>query len=512
MPDRPPPAQQLLVGEIFRRNAQLDPDARAASLGDAEWRHGDLERAGERLAAALRELGVRHGDRVVSWSDTSLAVLPWFVALAKLGAVFAPLNARLGPDEAADVAGLARARLLVVDPVRADDASRVARRAGIPLVARQAGAHARGAGDGPGPALDPDALPDPPAPLAEPALDERDPHVLFFTSGSTGRPKGVVLSHRANFLRGFQGVFRDVPERTVCMFPLFHMAAFTLGLAAWQTRGEIVFVREASAEQILSAVERRRANRLYCIPLVWKRILESEPGRWDLSSLRECDTGTSATPPSLVEAIRRRFPEAVTRIYYGSTEIGLATALAHADLRERPGSVGRAAPGVDVRLSEEGEVLVRSAYMMDGYFDDPARTAETLRDGWYHSGDLGAFDADGYLTILGRKGELIRTGGESVAPREVEEALVDAPGVREVAVVGVPDLEYGELVCAVVVPGAQPPSLPGLRAHCADRLAGFKRPRRLALIDSLPRTAATGQVQRALLIERLQSGDLPSAG
>jgi len=111
------------------------------------------------------------------------------------------------------------------------------------------------------------------------ALRETDPHVLFFTSGSTGRPKGVLLSHRASYLRGFQGVFRDVPERSVCMFPLFHMAGFTLAIAAWQTRGEIALVESASAEQLLGAVERRRANRLYAIPAVWARVLETEPGK-----------------------------------------------------------------------------------------------------------------------------------------------------------------------------------------------------------------------------------------
>src|SRR5262249_9161140 len=149
-----------------------------------------------------------------------------------------------------------------------------------------------------------------PAPPSPPdALRETDPHVLFFTSGSTGRPKGVVLSHRASYLRGFQGVFRDVPERSVCMFPLFHMAAFTLTIPAWQTRGEIALVESASADALLATVERRRANRLYAIPAVWARILASDAGKWDTSSLREADTGTSAVPIELVRALKERFPD-----------------------------------------------------------------------------------------------------------------------------------------------------------------------------------------------------------
>ncbi|MGH7287928.1 MAG: class I adenylate-forming enzyme family protein, partial [Myxococcota bacterium] len=343
--------------------------------------------------------------------------------------------------------------------------------------------------------------------VCEPALRESDPHVLFFTSGSTGRPKGVVLSHRANWLRSFQGVFRDEPETSVCMFPLFHMAAFTLALAAWQTRGEIALVHSPTPEQLLRAVERRRANRLYAIPLVWARVLETDTSRFDLSCLRELDTGTSATPLELVRALKHRFPWTRTRIYYGSTEAGCATTLPDADVLRKPGSVGAASPGVELRLGEAGEICVKSPFLMDGYFDDAEATAAALRDGWYHSGDVGALDAEGYLSIVGRLKDVIRTGGESVSPAEVEAALADAPGVKELAVVGIPDAHWGEVVCAVVVaaPGTAP-TLEELRAHCEGRLAGFKRPRRLERLDALPRTAATGQVQRALLVERITSG------
>jgi acyl-CoA synthetase (AMP-forming)/AMP-acid ligase II len=328
--------------------------------------------------------------------------------------------------------------------------------------------------------------------------------VIFFTSGSTGRPKGVVLSHRASWLRSFQGVFRDDPERTLCMFPLFHMAAFTLALSAWQTRGEIALVAAASAEEILAAVSRRRANRLYCIPAVWHRILEADTSRFDVTSLRELDTGTSATPIELIRALKQRFPGTRTRIYYGSTEAGSATTLGDADVLRKPGSVGPPSPGVDLKLTPEGEICIRSAYLMDGYFDDPEATAAALRDGWYHTGDTGALDDDGFLSIQGRLRELIRSGGESIAPAEVEAALRDHPAVAEIAVIGLPDAQWGEIVCAVVVerPGASL-DLESLQKHCAERLAAFKKPRRLERVEALPRTPATGQVQRTLLAAQL---------
>ena len=497
----------LLIGEMIRRAAQVVPGAPAAAMGDVVVSYADLERDSNRMAQALRrELGIGHGDRVVAWADTALEVLPLFVALAKLGAVFAPLNARLGASEAGEIASLARADLLITDASRAAGSAAVAASAKISKCAVLAPAFDPGK---PVPIeegiaqLDPRTLPDPRESIFEPRLVETDPHVIFFTSGSTGRPKGVVLSHRANWLRGFQGVFRDEPERTVCIFPLYHMAAFTLAIAAWQTRGEIIFT-DSSASAILDAVERHRANRLYGLPLIFTRLLEENTSRWDLSSLRQLDTGTSATPIELLRSIKQRFPEQSVRVYYGSTECGSATALADSDILARPGSVGQACVGVDLRLLEDGEICVRSPFLMDGYFDDPEATAAALEDGWFRTGDLGVLDDERYLSIVGRKKEVLRTGGESVSPSEVEGVLRDAPGVAEVAIVGLPDPDWGEILCAAVVAreGASV-TLAGLQAHCEGRLAGFKKPRRLEVVSELPRTAATAQVQRTLLVEQI---------
>ncbi len=531
--------RRLLIGEIIRRAADAVPDQPAVCVGTPrlaaarrggleessrapgrsgasamsgfrELSYAELDRDANRLAWALRsQLGIGHGDRVIGWADTSLEVLPLFVALARLGAVFAPLNARLGASEAGEVAQLARGSLLVVDGSRAADAATLARAAGIE---RWALLPVANAGDGPvsdaALVLEASALPDPPERIEEPALVETDPHVIFFTSGSTGRPKGVVLSHRANWLRGFQGVFRDEPERTVCMFPLFHMAAFTLAIAAWQTRGEITYT-DATAESLLRACEARRANRLYGLPLVWQRIVESDTSRFDLSYLSQLDSGTSATPIELLREMRARFPWAKIRIYYGSTEVGSATALSDADVLRKPGSVGIASVGVDVRLAEDGEICVRSPFLMDGYFDDPEATAAVFGDGWFRMGDLGSVDPEGYYSIVGRKKEILRTGGESVSPNEVEAVLRDAPGVEEVAIVGLPDPEWGEVLCAAVVPvEGELVSLEAIRAHCEGRLAGFKKPRRLAILDRLPRTAATAQVQRTLLVEEIMTRGL----
>ena len=499
----PPVPRPLLIGDIFRTNAAVVPNRVAASIGARTLTHGELDRLANRTARALRELGVERGDRIVTWADTSLELIPVFAAAAKLGAVFAPVNARLGAREAERMAEVVRPRIVITDLERAKEAAPLAAGCGAYL------AHL-GATDTARPDLSPPLLPADASDVTEPALRETDAHVIFFTSGSTGRSKGVVLSHGVSWLRAFQGVFRDEPRRSVCMFPMFHMAPWTLALAAWQTRGEIAFVQNATPDALLSAIEHRRANHFYGIPLIWTRLLAAELGRYDLSSLRELDTGTSAVPVELVRALRDRFPACTLRIYYGATESGTASVLSHADVLRKPGSVGLPPPGGELRIAADGELLVRSPYLLKGYFEDSAATHEALRDGWFHTGDAGALDSEGYLSIVGRKKEVIRSGGESVAPAEVEAVLGTAPGVQEVAVVGVPDPEWGEQVCAVAVaaPGATL-TLAELRKHCEGKLAGFKHPRRLELVAELPRTEATRQVQRTLLLERIITGMKP---
>jgi fatty-acyl-CoA synthase len=439
----------LLVGDVLRHAARTTPDALAATMGDEQLTFAEVDASANRTARALAAAGVGHGDRVAWWGETSLDAMPIFGACAKLGAAFMPVNARLGADEAAGVLEYARPALTIVDE--------------------------------------------------------------FFTSGSTGRSKGVVLSNRVSYLRSYPGLLEDHSGGTVCMFPLFHMAGWSMTLNAWQMRCPVHFAAPDAAS-ILAAADRRAATRLYCLPAVWSRVLEHDRSGYELSSVVACDTGTSATPPELLAAIKDAFPGTVTRVYYGSTEAGPATLLADRDLVRKPGAVGLPPPGVAVRLTEEGEVCVRSELLMDGYFEHPEATAEALRPlepggpRWYHSGDLGALDDDGYLSIVGRVRDVLRSGGETVAPSEVEAALADHPAVADVAVVGIPDARWGEVVCAVVVaePGREHEiDVDALRSHCDGRLAPFKQPRRVELVGALPRTAATRQIQRTLLVEQI---------
>lgn len=489
----------LLIGDVFSNAANAVPQRVAVVERDRALTFGQVNKIGNQTAHALRGLGLARSDRVVMWAESTIDAVPLFAGLAKAGAVFAPANAGLGVDEAIAMIGRARPRFLVVDPARAEAGEAVAKALDVPLL--------RLGGPGPGQNLLDLAGQASTSDATAPALTESETHVIFFTSGSTGASKGVVLSHRVNWLRTRPPAQVEPRGATLCVFPLFHMGAWTLALQAWQARSSVVLA-PTDAESICAAALAHGADRLNAVPAIWRRILEEPSAASSLSGIRFADSGTSATPPELLGAIAELLPGAHRRVFYGSTEAGLVTMLDEADMDERPGSCGLADIGVEIRLSEQGEIHVRSAAAFDGYFDDPDSTSRALVRGWYHTGDLGAIDDDGFLSIVGRLREVIRSGGETIAPVEVERVLSGHPSVADVAVVAVPDHSWGEIVCAVVVPAdpGNPPSLSELQDYARNRLARYKQPRRLEIRSGLPRTTATGQVQRQLLSEELADG------
>ncbi|MCB5164713.1 acyl--CoA ligase [Streptomyces bambusae] len=480
---------QLLIGEVFANAARAVPHRTAAVLGDRSLTFGRLDALADRTAAGLQARGVRPGDRVACWARTGLDVVVLFAALAKAGAVFVPIAGTLGGTEAAQVAAAMRPSLVAVGGDRpVADTTLLAAATGSRTV-RLGSLVGSGAPDRPAPRVPGAAAP--PGPSAE-----TDPHVIFPSSGSTGRPKGVVLSHRASFLRSHPGSQLEPRGAAVCTFPLFHMAAWTISLQQWQARAAVVYVERPRGEAIREAVSAHGATRLYCIPAVWQRVLDA--GGTPLSTLRFADTGTSSVTPGLLAAIGSVAPRADVRVFYGSTEAGNVACLAGDDVAKHPRSVGPPGTSVRVHVTGTGELHVRGPLLFDGYFDDPGATEAAFTDGWYRTGDLADIDAEGRLTIVGRVGDVIRTGGETVVPVEVEQALAGHPAVADVAVIGLPDPVWGEVVCCVIVPRypASPPGLDELRAFLHDRLAAHKHPRRLRLVATLPRTAATGQLRR----------------
>ncbi|HEY6624299.1 MAG TPA: class I adenylate-forming enzyme family protein [Acidimicrobiales bacterium] len=466
--------QRLLVGEIITTAAARTPGVPAVVADGRQLTFAEVAAGAEHLASVLAVRGVGRGDRVAWWGYNTVDAVPLFFALAHLGAVLIPVNPNFEEHETRPLFELADAALVVTDDRHHGDVT-----IGHLLAT--------------------------PAPQPWPRgglwpVDEDDPHVIFFTSGTAGQSKGVVLSQRTEVIRSMLGGMSTWPRgATICMFPQFHMAGWASTLEAWLSSETVVYVDGGTPEGILDAVDHYRGSRLYCIPAVWRRILDVDRSAWDLSCLGQADTGTSATTPGLLGDLRRAFDWTTTTITYGSTEAGLVTRMWPQDVLRKHGSVGPTVPTVHARL-ENGELVVRSGHLASGYFRNPEATAEAFRDGWFYTGELAERDDEGFLYIVGRTKEIIRSGGEWVAPVEVDAVLQRHPAILEVAVAGVPDDDWGEVVTAFVVPQpGEMVTVEELRRFCDGKLTAYKHPRRLVVVDVIPRTSTTGQIQRRAL-------------
>ena len=479
---------KLLVGDLLADAAEVKPDGIAVTLDDGWLSYRQLELLSRSFAVGLG--GVAPGERVVWWCDPDMRSPAGLAAAARRGVVFAPLNPAFSPSELATVFGYLRPSLVVADSTRVKAARSVA--GSVPVVSLEdldKGPEAVVAGGRSGA-------------VSPVAIDDGIPHIVYLTSGTTGTPKGVLVSQRASWLRSFPGgsTFASGLHGDggiLASFPLFHYGGWHYVLEAWHHRRPFHMCRRFDGPSLVAAASRWKPTGMYCIPAVWNRVLDASGDGSGLESVRQADTGTSAAPPALLARMRALMPSATTSIMYGSSEGGHHTTLHSREVDGRPGSVGRVAPPGVITLSSDGEILYRGPTLMEGYFDRPAETEAALQDGWYHTGDLGTMDDDGYIWITGRAREVIRTGGESVAPVEVEQALAGLPSVSELAVVGVPDEAWGEIVCLAVVGG--PIGVEAVRSYIGDRLASFKHPRRVVEVPAIPRTPATGQVQRTLL-------------
>jgi fatty-acyl-CoA synthase len=479
------------IHDILARLAKMCPARVGATLGDEARTFAELDTGATRAAHRLAAAGVARGDRVTWWGPTAFEVLEVGYGASKAGAAMAPINPGFTEPEATSALEVLHPRLVVAHPQHEDLARSVAEPLGLEVLVTTPG-WSNGAS------------------TTEPLRvgSSEDASNVFLTSGSTGVSKGAALSHRAAWLRAVQ---RDVEEGaagrrgTVVMFGLFHMAGWYFVEHAMAADRAVHLVRSADPEELLYAIERWRAGDLYCIPAVWQRILECAD-RYDTSSLAEALTGTSLVTLDLIDALKETFPGSWTSVAYGSTEMGRGLVLVDSDLYVHPHSVGQPPPMVDARLSDDGEIWLRGPTMFSGYLGRPDATAAAVdRDGWFHTGDLATCDTDGYYTITGRASESIRSGGEWVAPVEVETAIRSHPAVADVAVVGIPDDAWGEVVCAaiVVAPGAALPSVDELRAHVASTLVGHKQPRRVVEVTQLPKTDATGQIRRRTLRDEI---------
>ena len=453
------------------------PDA-VVLVGDGtEVRAGELDTRTRTVAGRLAAAGLRPGDRVLMSASPSVDLVVAHVAALRLGLVVVPVNGGYREREVAHIVTDSEPAAAVVDEPERGEWIRAASDRPVTVVSSAV------------------ELPDGDPGQFGLSLDASAPDdlaLLVYTSGTTGAPKGAMLTH-GNILASAEAVriaWRwTASDRLVLALPLFHMHGLGVGVHGTLLSGaSAVLVPRFTPDAVLDAARDHHATLFFGVPTMYSRLAASAR-IGELGALRLCVSGSAPLAPELHERFASEGVSVLER--YGMTETVMNVSNPY-DGERRPGTVGFPLPGVELRLeddAEEGQILLRGPNVFPGYWRREAATRDAFdADGWFRTGDVGRVDADGYLRIVGRAKELIITGGYNVYPREVEDVLLEHPGVAEVAVIGVPSEEWGETVVAVVVAHGDL-DLDDLLAHAGDRLASFKQPREVRVVDALPRNA-----------------------
>lgn len=485
------------VARSLERSAFHFPDRTALVFKDRRWAYRELDREASALASGLSALGLKPGERIglhlPNWPEF---VLTYYAAL-KIGAVPLSLNVTY---KAGEIAYICRdgavAAVVTADPV----ASNLPPRSEVPSVSHVIRVGSKAEAD-----VEFASLRGDPA-LRALEVDREETAAILYTSATTGKPKGVMLTH-ANVVSNVNATnhhLRMTPaDRGLCALPLFHCFGQNFIMnALMNASGTLVLQERFVLEKFLSAVGRERITLLYAVPTMYILILAADTGTCDFSSLRLAFSAAAMLPRDVEQ---RWFERIGIQIHqgYGLTESSPFASYNH-ETAFRPGSVGTPIENVEMKVVDEtgrelpdgelGEILIKGPNVMKGYFGNPEATAQTVRNGWLHSGDIGCRDADGYFYIVDRVKDMINVSGFKVFPREVEEVLFRHPAVKEAAVVGAPHPVKGETVKAfVVLREGMTADIEALKSLCKERIASYKVPEAVEFVAALPKSP-TGKI------------------
>jgi acyl-CoA synthetase (AMP-forming)/AMP-acid ligase II len=508
----------LSLGRSLRLAAERNPAAVALRFQQQVITHGELAAWSNRIAHALLKTGLRKGDLLGVMLGNSPLYVALACAAAKAGIGLVLLNYRFTGDELTYHLRDSQARAIVFDIAFEAAVSQAGR--ALPELQMIPSRPAAGFD------ADIDSLAaDRPTHEPEVEIKEGDLLVLQYTSGTTGRPKGAIITHRNRSLAFLHwpiifGFGSD--DILLHCGPFYHSAPFGMALCQLCLGGQVVIMPAFNAADALTLIERERVTWAFMVPAMYNAIfnhLRAQPSDVDLSSLRRLLSGASPLPTPVKQEILRAFPNAGLFEFYGATEVGTATTLRPEDQWRKTRCVGRPVFGAEVKIVDAegspvaagtvGEIYVKTPSIFDGYRGAPEKTAAAFRDGWCTLGDLGRMDEEGYLYIVDRLKDVIKSGGVNIYPSEIEEVLLTHPDVAEAAVIGIPHPHWGEAAHAVVVTRSGTPlPLGTVAAHCQERLAGYKVPKSVETRDALPHNPAGKILKRTLREDYWRGSDV----
>jgi long-chain acyl-CoA synthetase len=503
------------LASIVTASAALDAGAPAVRLGGQALTYGDLDDGSARVTTLLREHGLERGDRVGVMLPNVLEFPFAYYGVLRTGGIVVPMNVLLKRREIAFYLEDSGANLLLAWHGFLEEARDGAADAGAEVLAVEPGEFAATL-----------AALEPTPEVVD--TDEEDTAVILYTSGTTGKPKGAELSHR-NLDQN-----SEIVSRTTCMvkegdvvlgaLPLFHSFGQTVAMNGSLRRGAcLTLVPRFDPGEALATIERDRVTHFYGVPTMFGALLH-HTGRedFDTSSLRICITGGASMPVEVLHGFEEAFGAELLE-GYGLSETSPTASSGHPGELRKAGSIGTPIEHCEMRIVDEddaevpqgevGEIVIRGHNIMKGYWGRPDATAEAMRGGWFHSGDMGRVDEDGYFYVVDRKKDMIIRGGYNVYPREVEELLYEHPQVREAAVLGVPHPEWGEEVGAAVVlePGSADLAPEEISAWVRERIAAYKYPRVVWFLEELPKGPTGKIVKREIEVPAAKTGQAASS-